>query len=61
MVFSKKWVQNHAKFLLHFLIHIDIHVAVCLNASNLMIGPKIVGPFLCIFWLLYFMHIVLPC
>ena len=26
MVFSKKWLQNHAKFLLHFLIHIDVHV-----------------------------------
>ena len=22
--FSKKWLQNHPKFLLHFLIHIDI-------------------------------------
>ena len=28
MVFSKKWVQNHQKILLHFLIHtcIDVHV-----------------------------------
>ena len=24
MVFSKKWVRNHTKFLLHFLIHIDV-------------------------------------
>ena len=24
MVFSKKWVRNHQKFLLHFLIHIDV-------------------------------------
>ena len=24
MVFSKKWLQNHQKFLLHFLIHIDV-------------------------------------
>ena len=24
MVFSKKWVQNHPKFLLYFLIHIDV-------------------------------------
>ena len=24
MVFSKKWVRNHPKFLLHFLIHIDV-------------------------------------
>ena len=24
MVFSKKWLQNHPKFLLHFLIHIDV-------------------------------------
>ena len=24
MVFSKKWVQNHPNFLLHFLIHIDV-------------------------------------
>uniref|UniRef100_A0A1X7TKY1 Reverse transcriptase domain-containing protein n=1 Tax=Amphimedon queenslandica TaxID=400682 RepID=A0A1X7TKY1_AMPQE len=23
MVFSKKWLQNHPKFFLHFLIHID--------------------------------------
>ena len=24
MVFFKKWLQNQPKFLLHFLIHIDI-------------------------------------
>ena len=24
MVFSKKWLRNHKKFLLHFLIHIDV-------------------------------------
>ena len=24
MVFSKKWPKNHPKFLLHFLIHIDV-------------------------------------
>ena len=24
MVFSKKWFRNHPKFLLHFLIHIDV-------------------------------------
>ena len=24
MVFSKKWPKNHQKFLLHFLIHIDV-------------------------------------
>ena len=24
MDFSKKWLQNHSKFLLHFLIHIDV-------------------------------------
>ena len=24
MVLSKKWLQNHPKFLLHFLIHIDV-------------------------------------
>ena len=24
MVFSKKWLRNHHKFLLHFLIHIDV-------------------------------------
>ena len=24
MVFSKKWLQNHPKFLLHLLIHIDV-------------------------------------
>ena len=24
MVFSKKWLKNHPKFLLHFLIHIDV-------------------------------------
>ena len=23
MLFSKKWLQNHPKFLLHFQIHID--------------------------------------
>ena len=23
MVFSKKWLQNHQKILLHFLMHID--------------------------------------
>ena len=26
MVFSKKWLRNNPKFLLHFLIHIDVHV-----------------------------------
>ena len=26
MVFSKKWVRNHQKFLLHFLIHIDLNM-----------------------------------
>ena len=24
MLFSKKWLQNHQKFLLHFLIYIDV-------------------------------------
>ena len=24
MIFSKKWLRNHPKFLLHFLIHIDV-------------------------------------
>ena len=24
MVFSKKWLRNHLKFLLHFQIHIDV-------------------------------------
>ena len=24
MDFSKKWLQNHKNFLLHFLIHIDV-------------------------------------
>ena len=24
MVFSKKWLRNHQKFLLYFLIHIDV-------------------------------------
>ena len=24
MLFSKKWLRNHSKFLLHFLIHIDV-------------------------------------
>ena len=24
MVFSKKWLRNHQKILLHFLIHIDV-------------------------------------
>ena len=24
MDFSKKWLQNHKKILLHFLIHIDV-------------------------------------
>ena len=24
MVFSKKWLPNYLKFLLHFLIHIDV-------------------------------------
>ena len=24
MVFSKKWLRNHQKFLLHFLIPIDV-------------------------------------
>ena len=24
MLFSKKWLRNHEKFLLHFLIHIDV-------------------------------------
>ena len=26
MVFSKKWVRNHQKFLLHFLMHIDVNM-----------------------------------
>ena len=26
MVFSKKWLRNHPKFLLHFLIHIGVNV-----------------------------------
>ena len=26
MVFSKKWLQNHPKFLLHFLIYIDVNM-----------------------------------
>ena len=26
MVFSKKWLQNHQKFLLHFLIYIDVNM-----------------------------------
>ena len=26
MVFFKKWVRNHQKFLLHFLIHIDVNM-----------------------------------
>ena len=26
MVFSKKWPKNHPKFLLHFLIHIDVNM-----------------------------------
>ena len=26
MDFSKKWLRNHQNFLLHFLIHIDVHV-----------------------------------
>ena len=26
MVFSKKWLRNHPKFLLHFLIHNDINM-----------------------------------
>ena len=24
MLFSKKWLRNHQKFLLHFVIHIDV-------------------------------------
>ena len=24
VLFSKKWLQNHPQFLLHFLIHIDV-------------------------------------
>ena len=24
MLFSKKWLKNHPKFLLNFLIHIDV-------------------------------------
>ena len=26
MDFSKKWLRNHQKFLLHFLIHIDVNM-----------------------------------
>ena len=26
MVFTKKWVRNHQKFLLHFLIHINVNL-----------------------------------
>ena len=26
MVFSKKWLRNHQKFLLHFLIYIDVNM-----------------------------------
>ena len=30
MLFSKKWLRNHPKFLLHFLIHIDV-LMLCRN------------------------------
>ena len=30
MLFSKKWLQNHPKFLLHFQIHIDV-LMLCRN------------------------------
>ena len=30
MLFSKKWLKNHPKFLLHFLIHIDV-LMLCSN------------------------------
>ena len=30
MDFSKKWLRNHQKFLLHFLIHIDVNM-LCSN------------------------------
>ena len=26
MLFSKKWLRNHQKFLLHFLMYIDVFV-----------------------------------
>ena len=26
MVFSKKWLRNHQKFSLHFLIYIDVNM-----------------------------------
>ena len=44
MVFSKKWLRNHPKFLLHFLIHIDV----------LMLCKKFeLMPLYCIFTLIY--------
>ena len=36
MVFSKKWLRNHPKFLLHFLIHID-----ALNDWILFLEPTV--------------------
>ena len=29
MLFSKKWLRNHPKFLLHLLIHIDVLMLHC--------------------------------
>ena len=26
MLFSKKWLKNHPQFLLHFMVHIDVHI-----------------------------------
>ena len=38
MVFSKKWLQNHENFLLHFQIHID---ALMLCSKSELIPTKI--------------------
>ena len=61
MLFSEKWLRNHPKFLLHFLIHIDqtwgqIHASVfelqiqILHMSQIQIQIQIL-PFMSVFQL----------
>ena len=55
MVFSKKWLRNHPKFLLHFLIHIDVHVLMLYRKFEL-IPTKI-----CIHVHIYYIYVYSTC
>ena len=44
MDFSKKWPKNHPKFLLHFLIHIDITIHFSLSLSHTVLRLQLLSP-----------------